>query len=324
MLISAFDAVLSDLDGVVYAGPNAISGAPQALGRLAGVGVELAYITNNASRSPEVVARHVRQLGAPASAGSVFGSADAGADLLAERIPAKSKVLVVGSAYLRDCVVARGMTLAESADESPAAVIQGFDPDVNWRDLAEAAHAVNGGAIWVATNTDMTIPRARGIAPGNGTLVRAVSAATGTLPVVAGKPEPLLFQVAAEQLEASRPLVVGDRLDTDILGGNRAGFATAVVLTGVDDAEAVLGAPADERPRYILANLAELFADYPVSRATGQQMACGDARAAVTGETITVTGERGDLNAWRAACSAWWYANPRSAERTTPEINFSS
>lgn len=324
MLISAFDAVLSDLDGVVYAGPDAISGAPEALGRLAGVGVELAYITNNASRSPDVVARHIRQLGAPASAGNVFGSADAGADLLAERIPAKSKVLVVGSAYLRDCVVARGLALAESADESPAAVIQGFDPEVNWRDLAEAAHAVNGGAIWVATNTDMTIPRARGIAPGNGSLVQAVSTATGTTPVVAGKPEPRLFQIASEQLEASRPLVIGDRLDTDILGGNRAGFATAVVLTGVDDAASVLGAPADQRPRYLLATLAELFSDYPVVRATGKQIVCGSARAAVVDGIISVTGERGDLDAWRAACCAWWYANPRTAERTTPEINFSS
>lgn len=324
MLISAFDAVLSDLDGVVYLGADAISGASEALGKLAGAGVELAYITNNASRSPEVVARHIRQLGAPAEAGTVFGSADAGADLLAERIPAKSKVLVVGSAYLRDCVVARGLTLAESSEDAPAAVIQGFDPEVNWRDLAEASHAVNSGALWVATNTDLTIPRARGIAPGNGSLVRAVQAATHATPIVAGKPEPLLFQVAAEQLEASRPLVVGDRLDTDILGGNRAGFATAVVLTGVDDPESVLGAPADQRPRYILANLSELYTDYPVVQATGKQIVCGAARAGVDGGTITVTGERDDLNAWRAACCAWWYANPRTTERTTPEITFSS
>ncbi len=324
MLISAFDAVLSDLDGVVYAGPNAIDGAPEALGRLAGVGVELAYITNNASRSPEVVARHIRQLGAPAEAATVFGSADAGADLLAERIPAQSKVLVVGSAYLRDCVVARGMALAESAEESPAAVIQGFDPDVNWRDLAEAAHALNAGALWVATNTDMTIPRARGLAPGNGSLVQAVSSATSVKPVIAGKPEPLLFQVAAEQLEASKPLVVGDRLDTDILGGNRAGFATAVVLTGVDDPAAVLGAPAEQRPRYLLGTLAELYVDYPIVQATGKQIVCGQARAGVENGKITVTGSREDLNSWRAACCAWWYANPHSTERTAPEINFRS
>lgn len=324
MLISAFDAVLSDLDGVVYLGADAISGASAALGKLAGAGVRLAYITNNASRSPEVVARHIRQLGAPAEADTVFGSADAGADLLAERIPARGRVLVVGSAYLRDCVAARGLTLAESSEDAPAAVIQGFDPDVNWRDLAEASHAVNSGALWVATNTDLTIPRARGIAPGNGSLVRAVQAATNATPIVAGKPEPLLFRVAAEQLEASRPLVVGDRLDTDILGGNRAGFATAVVLTGVDDPESVLGAPSDQRPRYILADLSDLYADYPIVHATGKQIVCGAARAGVDGETITVTGEQDDLNAWRAACCAWWYANPRTTERTTPEITFSS
>ncbi|MDN5754418.1 HAD-IIA family hydrolase [Arthrobacter sp. AOP36-A1-22] len=324
MLISCFDAVLSDLDGVVYTGPNAIEGAPEALGRLAGMGVELAYITNNASRSPEVVARHIRQLGAPAEAGTVFGSADAGADLLAERIPPQSKVLVVGSAYLRDCVVSRGMTLAESAEESPAAVIQGFDPDVNWCDLAEAAHALNAGAMWVATNTDMTIPRARGLAPGNGALVRAVSSATSAEPLIAGKPEPLLFQVAAEQLEASKPLVVGDRLDTDILGGNRAGFATAVVLTGVDDPAAVLGAPADQRPRFLLGTLAELYLDYPIVQATGKQIVCGHSRAGVENGKITVEGSREDLTSWRAACCAWWYANPHATERTTPEISFNS
>lgn len=324
MLISTFDAVLSDLDGVVYAGPNAIEGATEALGRLADVGVELAYITNNASRSPEVVARHIRQLGAPADAGTVFGSADAGADLLAERIPAQSKVLVVGSAYLRDCITARGLALAESAEEGPAAVIQGFDPDVNWRDLAEAAHALNAGAIWVATNTDRTIPRDRGIAPGNGALVEAVSSATSVKPIIAGKPEPLLFLVAAEHLEASKPLVVGDRLDTDILGGNRAGFATALVLTGIDSAYAALGAPVDQRPRYLLGTLAELYVDYPVVQATGKQIVCGQAHAAVKDGKITVTGSNEDLNSWRAACCAWWYANPHATEHTTPEINFNS
>src|SRR5699024_8838282 len=104
--------------------------------------------------------------------------ADVGADLLAERVPAKSKILVVGSAYLRDCVVARGLTLADSAQEGPAAVIQGFDPDVNWRELAEAAHALNAGAIWVATNMDRTLPLPRSIAPGNGALVGTVAQAT--------------------------------------------------------------------------------------------------------------------------------------------------
>lgn len=322
MLISAFDAVLADLDGVVYSGPNAIDGATEALNKLAEVGVGLAYVTNNASRSPGDVARHLRQLGAPAEPGLVFGSADVGADLLAEQVPAKSKVLVVGSDYLRDCVVARGLTLVDSAQDEPVAVIQGFDPGVSWRDLAEAAHALNAGAVWVATNMDRTLPLPRSIAPGNGALVGAVAQATNVRPVVAGKPEPLLFHVAADQLGASQPLVVGDRLDTDILGGNRAGQATAVVLTGVDDIESVLGASTSQRPRYILGNLAELFADYPILQAAGQQIVCGEARASVDGGRILVTGDRDDLNAWRAACAVWWSANPRAEERTSPEVTF--
>ena len=120
--------------------------------------------------------------------------------------------------------------------------MQGFSPDIGWKDLAEASYVVAGGALWVATNTDWSIPQARGIAPGNGTLVAAVAAATGKSPIVAGKPEAPLFHAAAKRLAADRPLVVGDRLDTDILGGNNAGFATVAVLTGVDTRESILAA----------------------------------------------------------------------------------
>lgn len=164
MLISGFDAVLTDLDGVVYAGAGAIEGAVESLDRLAGLGVSLAYVTNNASRSPEVVAGHLRALGVPARSDQVFDSASAGADLLAKLVEIGSVVLVVGSAYLRECVTARGMVLALSEHERIDAVIQGFDPTLGWKDLAAAAFAINKGALWVATNTDLTIPRAEGIA----------------------------------------------------------------------------------------------------------------------------------------------------------------
>ena len=322
-LIAGYDAVLSDLDGVVYAGPHAIEGAVEALQRLDGVGVQLAYVTNNASRSSETVAAHLRELGAPATAETVFGSAQAGAELLAASVPAGATVLVTGSAWLTEQVREQGLVPVLSADDRPDAVIQGFDPALGWKDLAEAAFAVGRGAVWVATNTDMSIPQARGIAPGNGTLVAAVAAATGRTPLVAGKPEAPLFRTAARHLDAKTPLVVGDRLDTDILGGNNAGFATAMVLTGVDTPQTALAARTAERPTYLLENLDALYQPYPAVEVLDGVARCGSATARVTGGVLEISGNRGDLDSWRAACAAWWSARPAEENATAPELSWS-
>lgn len=318
--IEAFDAVLSDLDGVVYAGPHAIPGAVEALRALAPRGVRLGYVTNNASRTPAEVAAHLRELGAPAGDDDVVSSAQAGADLLAQKVPAGTRVLVTGSAALSREVELRGLTPVRSAEDSPEAVIQGFSPDLGWKDLAEAAYAVAGGALWIATNTDMSIPQARGIAPGNGTLVAAVRSATGREPLVAGKPEAPLFLAAAERLGASRPVVVGDRLDTDILGGNRAGFATAAVLTGVDTRESILAARTAERPRFILGTLADFFRPYPETVQDDGAWRVGACSARAVRAGIEITGDPEDLDAWRAACAAWWSAHPEVDEPAAPEI----
>lgn len=321
-LIAGYDAVLSDLDGVVYAGPHAIAGAVEALQRLEGAGVQLAYVTNNASRSSEKVAAHLRELGAPATAETVFGSAQAGAELLAGQVPAGATVLVTGSAWLTEQVLEQGLVPVHSADDRPDAVIQGFDPALGWKDLAEAAFAVERGAVWVATNTDMSIPQARGIAPGNGTLVAAVAAATGRTPLVAGKPEAPLFLTAASHLGAVTPLVVGDRLDTDILGGNNAGFATALVLTGVDSPQTALAARTRERPTYLVESLDAFYAPYPDIEARDGGFACGSAAARVSGNTVEISGDRSDLDSWRAACAAWWNARPDAETASAPELSW--
>lgn len=321
-LIEAFDAVLSDLDGVVYAGPSAIPGAVEALRRLEPRGVRLGYVTNNASRTPAEVAAHLRDLGAPAEDDDVVSSAQAGAELLAKKVPAGARVLVTGSAALAREVEHLGMHAVRSAREVPDAVIQGFSPDLGWRDLAEAAYAVAGGALWIATNTDMSIPQARGIAPGNGTLVAAVRAATGREPLVAGKPEAPLFLAAAERLGSRNPVVVGDRLDTDILGGNRAGFATAAVLTGVDTKESVLAARAAERPRYLLATLDDFFRPYPEAVAEDGAWRVGSSSARAAGDRLDIAGDSEDLDSWRAACAAWWDANPESDRAAAPRITW--
>ncbi|WP_113717437.1 HAD-IIA family hydrolase [Arthrobacter dokdonensis] len=319
-LLSGFDAVLADLDGVVYAGPNPIPGAIDALGGLAGVDVKLGYVTNNASRTPAHVAAHLRELGAPAEDDQVVSSAQAGAALLAGKFPQGSKVLVVGSAALVREIELVGMTSVESAEERPDVVIQGFDPQLGWQALAEAAFAINAGAAWIATNTDMTIPQDRGIAPGNGTMVAAVRAAVDHDPLVAGKPEAPLFHTAARRLGARKPLVVGDRLDTDILGGNNAGMATALVLTGVDSAESALEARSAERPRFIIASLKELYQPYPEVEHDAGRVTCGAAAAAVADGVLTITGSQDDLNAWRAGCAAWWAAVPETDTVTGPRL----
>lgn len=321
-LISSFDAVLSDLDGVVYAGPHAIPGAVDSLSRLETAGVGLGYVTNNASRTPAQVAAHLRELGAPAEDHQVVSSSQAAGDLLASLLPAGSRVLVTGSAALAHEVELAGLTPVHSAQEHPVAVVQGFNPEIGWKDLAEASYVVAAGALWIATNTDMSIPQARGMAPGNGTLVAAVAAATGKTPQVAGKPEAPLFHAAAKRLQAERPLVVGDRLDTDILGGNRAGFATAVVLTGVDTTYSILSARADERPGYILQDLDGLYEPYPSILQRVDEFRCGPAVARVNNGTVSITGSRDNLDSWRAACAAWWAATPDAPVATTPQLEW--
>ncbi|MDZ4354549.1 MAG: HAD-IIA family hydrolase [Arthrobacter sp.] len=321
-LISAFDALLADLDGVVYAGPHAIPGAVESLRRLAGIGVGLGYVTNNASRTPAQVAQHLRDLGAPAEDHQVVSSSQAAGELLASLLPAGARVLVTGGDSLAQEIELAGLVPVRSESEQPVAVVQGFHPDLGWKDLAEAAYVVAGGALWVATNTDMSIPQARGMAPGNGTLVAAVAAATGQRPLVAGKPEAPLFHAAAKRLAADRPLVVGDRLDTDILGGNRAGFATVAVLTGVDTRESILAARTQERPGYLISDLTDLYRPYPAITVDAGQHRCGAATAVVHGQSVRVNGDPGDLDAWRAACSAWWAANPETATALAPDLEW--
>lgn len=321
-LISLFDALLADLDGVVYAGPHAIPGAVESLQQLAGIGVGLGYVTNNASRTPAQVAAHLRELGAPAEDHQVVSSSQAAGELLSSLLPAGSHVLVTGSPALAHEIELVGLKPVHSERENPVAVVQGFNPDIGWKDLAEASYVIAAGALWVATNTDMSIPQARGIAPGNGTLVAAVAAATGQKPLVAGKPEAPLFHTAAKRLAAERPLVVGDRLDTDILGGNNAGFTTVAVLTGVDSRESILAARTAERPDYVIGDLTDLYVPYPSVEPDGGGFRCGAGFAVVRGDTVRISGGPDHLDSWRAAFAAWWQAKPHAAEAKAPQLEW--
>ena len=207
-LLARYDALLSDLDGVVYAGPFAIEGAPEALNRAEEeLNVPVIFVTNNASRSVESVAEHLRDLGVHTRAERVVSSAQAGAKLLAQKIPAGSKVLITGTEALADCVRDAGLEPVRTEAEGPVALIQGFDPKMGWEDLAEAAYTLaNPEVLWIATNTDQTIPKERGQAPGNGTLVAAVATRFAPYPARCGQTRSphLPHRSTGPELRASR------------------------------------------------------------------------------------------------------------------------
>ncbi|MEN2742882.1 HAD-IIA family hydrolase [Microbacterium sp. X-17] len=306
------DVVLADLDGVVYAGPGAIPHAVDSLTR-AGRTRRLGYITNNASRTDASVAAHLRELGlADTTPDDIVTSPQAAVRLLRDRLPEGARVLVVGGEGLVVEVEKAGFVTTRSADDDPAAVVQGFAPDVGWTQLAEAAFALKvpeeeGGIPWIATNTDWTIPQARGIAPGNGTLVSAVHTAVGRLATVAGKPETPIFEEAVARFGAQHPLVLGDRLDTDIAGASRAGLESALVLTGIDRPKHVLAAPGGSRPTYILSDLRELHEPYPRTVVRGDTTTVGTSAVRIEGPDILIVseGERG-IDLLRAASAAIW------------------
>jgi glycerol 3-phosphatase-2 len=318
--LDGVDLLLADLDGVVYAGPTALPYAVESINR-AQKSIRVGYITNNASRTADSVAEHLSDLGLTVVGDDVVTSPQAAIVLLEELVPAGSTILVVGGEGLTSVVEAHGFRVTRSAEDAPAAVIQGFHPSVAWTDLAEAAYALRvpadggTGIPWVATNTDWTIPQARGTAPGNGTLVSAVHTAVGRLPVVAGKPERAIFDSAVERFAASSPLVLGDRLDTDILGANRAGIASALVLTGIDGPKQVLAADTDSRPSLILGDLRELFEPYPApveerDERTGDRVfrsAAAAVRLAGNRVTIDAAGDR-PIDLLRAGTAAVWGA----------------
>ncbi|MHC5797426.1 HAD-IIA family hydrolase [Lacisediminihabitans sp. FW035] len=312
--LDGVDLVLADLDGVVYTGDSAIDYAVESL-NAAGETRRIGYLTNNASRTAASVAGHLASLGLSAVEDDVVTSPQAAVRLLAELVPAGATVLVVGGDGLTSVVEAAGFVVTRSALDSPAAVIQGFSPDVGWKDLAEASFALNDDSDrpWVATNTDWTIPVARGVAPGNGTLVGAVHNAVGRLPVVAGKPEVAIFEEAVRRFGGVKPLFIGDRLDTDILGANRAGMHSALVLTGIDRRKQALAAPAKSRPTYLLGDLRELAEPYPEAVQTtdprsGDTVVTVGTSAVRLAKTVVTVERAGDrpIDLLRAATSLIW------------------
>ncbi|WP_372594661.1 HAD hydrolase-like protein [Actinotalea sp.] len=310
-LAEEYDLALVDLDGVAYRGKDPIEHAAEGLAGARTAGMDVVFVTNNASREPESVSAQLCGLDIPSEPGDVMTAAQAAAAVLAGRLEPGSKVLVVGGAGLVTAVKAVGLVVVASADDDPAAVVQGFAPDIGWRQLAEASYAVQRGAWFVASNLDLTLPNEHGFAPGNGALVGVVRAATGVEPVSAGKPEPTLYHLAVERRGAARPLVVGDRLDTDLGGARAADYPGLHVLTGVSDARDAVLAPPEHRPSYLGADLRSLLVAHRAPEPVDGWWRCGRARARVSAGVLELDGPAGSLDLVRAACSAAWEAADR-------------
>lgn len=315
------DVALLDLDGVVYIGDDAVDGAVEGLAAARATGMGLAFVTNNAGRPPEDVAEHLGRLGIPATVDEVVTSAQAGARVLADRLPAGAPVLAVGGTGVALAIERAGLSPVapgEVGGKAAVAVLQGFGRDLGWRDLAAAATAVQQGALWVLTNPDLTLPTPDGPAPGNGSLARAVEAAAGRPPdVIAGKPHPALMAASIERTGASAPLVVGDRLDTDIAGAATLGIASLLVLTGICDIAGLLSALPGERPDYVGSDLGALTAKPAPTRGAdgprphdGRWMLAG-ASAWTDGGEVRVEGADDVLAAVQCACAAAWSAADR-------------
>ena len=302
-----YDALLLDLDGTLHRGPDPVAGAAEAMTAARAAGRRLAFVTNNASRTPNQVVLHLLGVGITADEGEVLTSAQAGARALARLVPPGSAVLVVGGDGLTAAVVAEGLRPVGSAADEPAGVVQGWFGGLSWPVLAEGAYALATGVPWVATNVDLTLPTSRGVAPGNGSFVRLLAGVSGREPdVVAGKPGPLMLLEAAGA-DGRKALVVGDRLDTDIAGAVAAGLDSLLVLTGVTDVAGLLAAEPHQRPTYVSRDLTGLTEIHPWVAADGADAwSCNEARVVWNGGVLSAAdvGEPDDL--LRALCVAVW------------------
>lgn len=344
-LAQRFDRALCDLDGVAYSGTKPINSAVSGIRLAREAGLQFHFVTNNASRDQGQVADKLTSLHIPTQPGDVTTSAMAIAQVMLQDFAPGTRVYMVGGDGLRSALLDVGYTLTTSADAKPAAVVQGLDASVGWKQLSEAAYAIRAGAAYYASNIDTTLPTERGLALGNGSLVAALQAATGVSPTTAGKPAPEIFWQAASG--ASAPVVIGDRLNTDIAGGHAANIPTIHVLTGISQPADVVRAKPGERPTYLLVNLNELAMPYdeaeivpgdaidptPRSALGGQPLLaaarCGGDMALVSEQGIyyqpgsagggqmsqLVAGMRLPVTGYRAVVKALWQAGDAACER---------
>ncbi|WP_027862144.1 HAD-IIA family hydrolase [Marmoricola sp. URHB0036] len=305
-LQETYDVAVLDLDGVVYVGPDAVPGAPEALNAAQAGGMHLAFVTNNAARPPQEIAGQLRAFGVDAHDEDVVTSSQAAARLLSTQLEQGSKVYLIGGTGLEQALRERGLEPVTEPDDDVAAVVQGYGPDMPWKRVVRGAVLLNQGLPWVASNTDMTFPTAKGVGPGNGALVELLARFSGREPQVAGKPKAPLFEETITRVGGRHPLVVGDRLDTDIEGAVTMGWDSLLVLTGVTGLEELVSATKDRRPTYVGPDLGALAEAQTSPEVTEGAVALGGWTVSVGGGRPEIEGAGSAGDWWRAVAVAAW------------------
>jgi HAD superfamily hydrolase (TIGR01450 family) len=306
-LLEGYDLTMFDLDGVVYVGGKAIPGVAERLRRVRDTGVHLAFVTNNASRTPQSVAERLAKLGIEATAADVVTSAQAAARVVKERFGPDAAVLLLGGRGLEAALAAEDLRITHEPREA-AAVVSGYGPDVMWKDVMHAATLVRGGLPYVASNTDLTIPTDYGLAPGHGVLVGAIARFAGVEPIVAGKPARPLMDETIRRVGGERPLMVGDRLDTDIEGAHAVGVDSLLVMTGVTHLAELVAATPRLRPTYISPDLEGLFEPHGVPAQDDGRTRLGGWQGSVDDGALVMEGQGSIADWWRVVAAAGWDA----------------
>ncbi|MUL43873.1 HAD-IIA family hydrolase [Streptomonospora sp. PA3] len=309
-LNALYDTALLDLDGVVYIGSRAVPAAPEAVDKARAAGMRVAFVTNNAARTPARVAERLGAMGVDAAPQDVVTSAEAAARLVAERVPAGSPVLVVGDTGLRLALRRWGLRPVSMASDGPVAVVQGYSPRLAYDLMVQGALAVDAGALFVVTNSDATAPLDFGVQPGNGSAARVIAHATGREPLVAGKPMRPLHEEGVLRTGAKTPLVVGDRLDTDIESATVRGAASLLVFSGVTAPAQAVTAPPRHRPSYLAWDLSGINQPHPEVRTGPDEAACGGWTATLSEGRVRLSGRGDRIDGLRALCACAWSAHP--------------
>jgi HAD superfamily hydrolase (TIGR01457 family) len=258
--LSSFNAVLLDMDGVLYRGPLPLPGVNEMLGLFERRGIVYACVTNNSTLTPAEYEAKLAAMGIRVPAAQVITSSVATRRYLETQAPPGTPAYYIGMNGLREALFDDGYFVLD--EQRPQFVVVGLDREATYAKFQIAALAIRAGARFVGTNPDRTLPTDEGLVPGAGSLLALLHAATDVEPFVIGKPEPAMLRTAIEILVASprRTLVVGDRLDTDIAGAHTAGLASALMLTGVTTLDELERSPL--QPDAVYAGLPELVADW--------------------------------------------------------------
>ena len=256
-----FNSLIIDMDGVIYRGDQAIVGAKEFVALLQREGVPFLFLTNNSTRTPGQYVTKLDKMGIAIEEKDVLTSAQATALYLEKIALSGSRVYAIGEEGLR-AALREKYTIAE---EEASFVVVGMDTRLTYEKLKTATLLIRGGARFIATNPDKTLPTEEGLVPGNGAAIAALEAATGVIPFVVGKPEPAIFELALARMGVGKEgaAVIGDRLETDILGGQMAGLSTILVLSGAASRQELENSTI--KPDLVFENVRQLYEAWPRS-----------------------------------------------------------